>query len=217
MILSESDCLIYAPSVEQTGEILLGSILQVQAIIESKIGRSLEMTEYTEKKSLNRELQNTYLSYFPIVNPPVPTVKIRSGNTLTRSRQGVPISDWQELTEDEYTLDSDGLINLNMESIHQNYLSYFYGYNEYKFNKISTEIEVTYSAGVNFTLNTSEVKMLKAAAGAILAYIDSPNFKGVSSLEVPFREFKISYSSSSPATVPDSLFLPFMKYKPVVL
>lgn len=219
-ILTPSDAGIYAPDVTLTGDALDSALLYVQALIESEKGanRPLEITSFTERKQVNLNAQTVYLSYVPVLEEPSPVIKVRTGNIQNMVRDVIPVGDWQTLEPDTYTLDVDGRLNFN-----ENYYHYFnYGYygssGYYKHHYVS-ECELTYSSGWDFTQNTPEINQLKASAGRILSWVygqNSGSYQGVKRLKVPFKEFEVEWSDKQlPGTIPDDLFLTFIKYRPI--
>lgn len=219
MILSEADTYIYAPNVKLTGDVLLGAIEFIQSVIESDLGcnRSIEVTEYTEKLTINLITQSFYLKYLPIINPPEPVIKVRlGGNIQDRFRRVVPVGSWLELTSDQYILDSDGLVSLNGSN-----LNFYTNYSKPSSRNTAyfSTAEATYSAGLDFTQSIPSINFFKACAGKILEFVtNSGTFQGVEELQVPFDEFRIKYSTElSVGQIPSELLRPFKKLTPVGL
>ncbi|MDJ0579083.1 hypothetical protein [Crocosphaera sp.] len=221
-ILTPADANTYAPDVTLTGDALNSALLFVQSIIESGKGanRPLEVTEFQERKDVNIKAQTVYFSHTPVLTEPTPVIKVRLGNIMDFSRNVISIGDWVTVEDDAYTLDIDGRLNFNKNFYRQ--FSYgFLGTRGHFGRHYTSECELTYSSGLDFTQNTFEINQLKAAAGKILSYIEGNNsmpYKGNKRLKVPFREFEVESSDKVlPGTIPDELFLSFVKYRPVIL
>lgn len=76
-----------------------------------------------------------------------------------------------------------------------------------------TEIKATYTSGFDFTKNTYLERAIKSAIAAILSYQQSSNYQGIAETEIA-GEYRVRYASSGmPATIPESLLLPFRKYR----
>lgn len=207
MILTPCDLAKYAPSVRLEGEALTGLLEYLQTIVESDAGanRSLEITEHTEKITLNFKLQNFWLSYFPLVTPPEPLIKVRMANAQDSFRRGISAFDWIVLNNEQYQIDFDSQVHLQPSAIAQSY-----GWGR---QFIFTEAQVTYSAGIDFTQDTAEVRSLKAACGQILTYMtNNQAYLGISAVNI-VGEHSVQYNVTKAGEIPSSLLTPFKKYK----
>jgi len=123
---------------------------------------------------------------------------------------------WKVLTPDDYTIDVDGQIHLS--TVYGRSWGYGHSWNTREPFPEFSEADVEYSAGIDFTQDTRQVRQLKAAFGRVLDWVcNTGSFKGVTSVELPFEELKISYGSGQLGTVPNDLLLVFRKYRPVSL
>lgn len=203
MILTEADIAKYAPLVTLTGDALTGALIYLQALIESDrcAGRSLEMQQYTEKSRVHLKTQTVWLSNSPLVNPPEPIIKVRLAHVQDRFRRVMLAQDWTTLTPEQYQIDRDGQIILR---------NAMRGWTTSLNSVASSEAEVTYTAGLDFTQDTPEVNRLKAAAGQLLMFVvKSGVFKGISS-----ESYSSEYSVNYIGDLPGFLTIPFWKYRP---
>ena len=229
-LLNVNDALTFVPSWSSLDGAQLGSLINlINYTIESPSGanRALGITQYTEIKSLAVKVQNTFLSFRPLVfNSSVdPTSRIsftgndlykahfqvRIGNMLNYYGRGVPVQDWRTLDNNMVQIDTNGLLSLFLTQ------TYFYNYPEFSqsIRPVATEIRCQYWAGLNFTKPTPEITNLKIAACEIGKYLQSKQYSGVSSIQGPFDDLTVSFNSSEASAykVPDYLLLPFRKYR----
>lgn len=209
-ILTSSDISIYAPSVTLEGDALTGVITQAQALAESSLGanRPLELTEFTEVKRVNRSLQTVYLSYFPVAASPVPLLSVRFGNVRSRFGRPVGISDWHELSADDYELDPTGQLNLSQSSA--------FWARAVSTGSVSTEIKATYIAGFDFTVDSYEVRQIKSVVGSVIAFQQSEGSgQGLKSFDYD-GEYKKSFFGNSDYmySAPPGLLSQLHKYRP---
>jgi len=212
MILEYSDLTTYAPNLVVTEEEILPQLYYVQMLIENEANRNLEVTEYIEKLPLSSKFQNCQLTFSPIINPPVPVVQARLANVETTLYQGYPPTDWLTIDPANYLIDSDRMLSLkggiSSESIYLPVAAY-HAHRQY-----FTEVQVTYSAGIDFSLATQEVKIIKSAAASLLNYIRSVQFQGVEMIQVPFDEFRVKFTAGiMPGVVPKELTAMFRAYR----
>lgn len=207
-ILTSDELSSYAPS-------LVGNanadqlILVAQAFVESPQGanRKLELTEYQEIKRINQFKKNVFCSYLPIASDPALVLEVRYNNQPTLFGRQSSVTDWQTVTDDKYIIDKHGKINF------RSVLNYGY----YAF---PNEAQMTYTAGFDFTSDDAEVITIKTLLGQILEYQQKDIYKGRQSLSIS-GEASVANAFftglKQPYQIPDSLILPFKKYRPVGL
>lgn len=228
MILTEDDLPIYAPGVSLVDDEFRGAIRRLESIIESDIGagRPLEIQERVEQGTVLKNTQYFLLRQYPIDLTVTPIIKVRAGGSVSDGwRRGVTPGEWLTLTSEQYQLDSDGSVFLNPEVIGL-YLDNGWDRNNWGKGRyiqesdrggILTAYHATYTAGYVFETNTptAEVEKIKAAAGAILGYVQQSSvFAGISEVQVPFDEFRIKYAIGSTASdvigkIPEEMLRPF--------
>ena len=162
-ILTEAELSVYAPDVTLTGVILAAKLAAIQAILEGPKGaqRSLELTEYNEIKDVRKRLQTCQLSYWPIVDDPLPVIQIRTGNVLTRYNSPVALGEWVEIDNPLDFLDHTGQVNLSRASG-----GFRLGTGE------ATQINAVYTSGLDFSVGTTDPDaiQIKQLAAAILDF-----------------------------------------------
>jgi hypothetical protein len=222
MIFTPDDLFLFAPGVVLTDEALEGAISFVETIVEGDRGadRPLEIVRHREKLRVNLKFQNFRLTYVspstPIAEDPEPVIKVRLGNVTDGFNRAIAPDNWKVLTPDDYTIDVDGQIHLS--TVYGRSWGYGHSWNTREPFPEFSEADVEYSAGIDFTQDTRQVRQLKAAFGRVLDWVcNTGSFKGVTSVELPFEELKISYGSGQLGTVPNDLLLVFRKYRPVSL
>jgi hypothetical protein len=230
-LLNLNDALTFVPSWSSLDGTQLGSLINlINYTIESPSGanRALGITQYTELKKLTLKVQNTFLSYRPLVfNSTVdPSSQISfSGNDLYKAQfqiriadalnyfgRGVPVQPWIKLdNKDMIQVEGNGQLSLFLTQ------AYFYNYPEFtqSIRMIATEIRCQYWAGLDFTKTTPELTNLKIAACEVGKYLQSKQYSGVSSIQGPFDDLTVGFNSSgaSAYSVPDYLLLPFRRYR----
>jgi hypothetical protein len=209
-ILTAADKPIYFPSVLLTGAELDGAIAATQNLIEAHLNRPLEIRQYHEVRKLHQSMSFCRLSYLPIWKMPAPTIEGRFTGGLNRNFRRVPATDWVLIRSADYELERSGRLQLR-QGAGARLTSWVPGF-------AINEIRATYQAGVNFAVDSAEVKRLKSAAAAILTYSLSDLFKGITERSVD-KEYSVRYGANSgsgllPGTVPESYFAPFQRYKP---
>ena len=230
-LLTVNDALTFVPSWSSLDGAQLGSLVNlINYTIESPSGanRALGITQYTELKRLTLKIQNTFLSFRPLVfNPTVdPTSQIIfTGNDLYKAHfqiriadalnyygRAVPVQPW-------LTLDNKNMVQVETNGQLSLFLTQAYFYNFPEFSQsirtIATEIRCQYWAGLDFTKTTPELTNLKIAACEIGKYLQSKQYSGVSSIQGPFDDLTVGFNSSGASAykVPDYLLLPFRRYR----
>ena len=208
-ILTTQELTTYAPTVAGGTEV---NILIAQAAIEAWLGFPIEQAERVEILPLTARSKTTQLSYHPIADTPVPVIEIRQGNERDRLDRQSGVTDWVTLQSGDYVLDATGLLSLNIVNS-----AVSFGVTSIN----ATDLRATYTAGLDFTQDTPEIKALKAATGQIITYQDSDHFKtGVTELRVD-KQFQKKWATNSSSNgvsaagqVPELFFRPFQKYKP---
>ncbi|EKU98116.1 hypothetical protein Lepto7375DRAFT_7377 [Leptolyngbya sp. PCC 7375] len=208
-ILTTQELATYAPTVANATEV---DILIAQAAIESWLGFPIEQQERIEILQLTTRSKTTQLSYYPITETPAPVIEVRQGNERDRFDRQSVVTDWFTLEAGDYILDATGLLSLNILNS-----AVSFGFNLIK----ATDLRATYTAGLDFTQDTPEIKALKAATGQILTYQASDRFKsGITEIRVD-NQFQKKWGSSSGSNgmsaagqTPELFFRPFQKYKP---
>lgn len=220
-LLTADELSTYAPglSVDNPG----AAIAQAQSAVEGPMGanRPLEKQSFTEILRLSSvRLQTVYLTYAPIDTSTIPTIRVRSGNTLNRYNRTLPLSDWTTLNADDYTLDVTGRLNLNITG--RSYFGTGFNSGYLTTQRVSIEIEATYTGGLDFTQSTAEINQLKYALGQIIAYQQSDFYKsGLQQIDIK-NEIRLQYAVASGSggggaavgQVPGSLLQLFKKYRP---
>lgn len=216
MILTVQELRNYSPTLSILGDLESeGLILRSQSLCESSLGanRELEIKNYQEIKTLINNLQ-VPLIFTPIIN--VTSVEIKYNNLFT-SFCGLSVNQgWEVLPAEEYTVNENYL-----EINHQNIYSFNNYGNNYRNNcrnnyrggrpRVTQEIRVSYSAGLDFSLATQEILKIKSLISSIA--------------EVMYREQKIIKEESSQGAKivyqdfkdlkPYANYLPlFYKYRP---
>ena len=217
-ILTPADLLTYAPSVPAA--LALGAISQAQATAEGPAGanRPLEKQVFTEILRVSSvRLQSLYLTRLPIDFEAAITIQVRTGNVLQSYGRPMPLGNWQTLTSDQYNLDPTGQLSLNIGT------SNFYGaygfYGGRSQSRISTEVQATYTTGLDFSGSSAEVVALKYALGQVIEFQNSAAFKtGVTEIDL-FRRTKVKFQlpetiGNSSSRTPADLLFPFKKYQP---
>lgn len=216
-VFTSDDVSLFAPSVTLTGDALDGAILFVLSQVEGDRGadRPLEIVRHREKLSVNLKFQNFRLSYVSILTPlatePAPVIKVRLANATDRFNRAISPNDWKELAPEDYRIDIDGQIHLSTT------YSRSWGGVGYRGREPYpefSEADVEYSAGIDFSQDTRQVRQLKAAFGRVLDWVcNTGSYRGVTAVELPFEELKITYGSGQLGTIPDDLMLAFHKYR----
>lgn len=160
-ILTPSEKNLYFPDCPISGTGLVAAIARAQMTAESAKGcnRPLELQAFTEVRRLNRSLHSCQLTRFPIALTPTPIVEARCGGFKDGFGRSHPVTPWQTLTAEQYTLDYEtGQLHLLASS-------------ELGFvGLIFSEVRSTYTSGFDFSLATPKVLEIKAAVAAILIY-----------------------------------------------
>lgn len=237
-ILSPSDRYTYLPTSTLTDEALTALVLQAQVMIEGPLGanRPLEVTSYTE--ALYMAGNAARLGYVPVLASPAPVVQIRSGPGGAGFGRNDSTDPWYTLDSDVYEIDTTlGEIRLQQGAAgwggtggYGYYAPYAgdYSYAGGVSNPVEalpdSQLRITYSAGFDFTADTAEVRQLKAAAAALVAYLGSNTFKGIEEVQTQ-REGRIRYVRTQgyngafgvgPGQVPEAMMMPFQRYRPRV-
>lgn len=219
-ILNDDDILKYCPSLANligTDE-LEGKLDYAQSLVESTLGcnREIEIKVWTEKINYvysSPRRNEFYLSYTPVDLTYVPIIEIRKGfdpvhseyallNSLYYDDNVYPyyrrvLDEYELLVPDDFTLYQNGELLIHKASLVR-------------------DIRIEYKSGLDFSLDTQEIRIFKSAVGNLLNFISNDaSYQGVKSVEVPFDEYKIEFNSKSePFAIPDILLLPFKKYRP---
>lgn len=220
-ILSDDDILKYAPSLANLigTEELDGKLDYVQSLVESSLGcdREIELKIWTEKINYvysTPRRNEFYLAYTPIDLTYVPTIEIRKGldpvhseyallNSLYYDDNVYPyyrttnLDEYETLEPDDYTLYQNGELLINKASLVR-------------------DIRIEYKSGLDFSLDTQEIRSFKSAVGNLLSFItNDASYQGVKTVEVPFDEYKIEFNAKGePFVIPPQLMLFFKKYRP---
>lgn len=198
-ILTPADKPIYFPDIAPDSDTLMGAILRAQALAESAIGanRPLELTSHTEVSYVAN--YSCILSRFPIHESPPPILAARCGGHKDGFGRVAPVSPFFPLVQSDFFLDAEsGRIDL---------------WGTTRAGNI-TSIRATYYSGFDFSQNTPDCRQIKAAVAAILNYQHCNVFQGLQQVSVE-GEYKVAYSTGvDPGIVPESLLIPFRKYRP---
>ena len=206
-ILTTSELATYAPGVTGGTDV---DIMIAQSAIDAWLGYPIEQAERVEILSLTARSKTVQLSYHPIASSPVAVIEVRQGNARDRLDRQSVVTDWHALASGDYVLDATGLISLNILNS-----AVTFGFT---LDSV-TQIRATYTAGLDFTQDNTEINALKAAVGQIITYQkNSPQFTtGIRRLRVD-NQFDKEFSSSGnaemlPGQTPEALFKPFQTYK----
>jgi len=145
VILTASDQANYFPNVSQTGAALDGLLHFAQATCEGSYGsnRLLELQQFTHILTVNTVFYTATIPLMPIASSPLPTLETR---VHRKHLNGYTLSDWQAVNQ--FTIDYEiGQLNLGLPA---------------------TEAKLTYRAGFDFSIDTPEVRSIKAIAGVIV-------------------------------------------------
>lgn len=212
MILTVQELRNYSPTLSILGDLESeGLILRSQSLCESSLGanRELEIKNYQEIKTLINNLQIP-LIFTPIIN--VASVEIKYNNLFT-SFGGLSVNQgWEVLPEEEYTVNENYL-----EINHQNVYSFNnnnyngYGRRNGRTEKVTQEIRINYSAGLDFSLTSQEILKIKSLVATVaeVMYREQKIIKEESSqgAKIVYRDFK--------DLKPYANYLPlFYKYRP---
>lgn len=167
-ILTAADKDLYFPDVCQSGDALVGLMARAENFLQSAWGtdRMLERRSFTEYRDFGRMSDRCYdqpyhygarghlnyrhlwLSNFPVeLADPAPVIRYKG-----RINQGFgrgALLEWQTLEPSAYELTVDGRLDLGM-------------------SLDIAALEVTYTAGYDFTQETPDTIALKIAAGLLL-------------------------------------------------
>ena len=182
-ILTEADRAIFFPRVTATGNELTGLILATQTMIESKIGRTLDIKNYVQTtKTVNAIAQ---IQYTPVVTiTKVETRQLRR-NPYSYTRSFSSRNSWVEILPEGYEFDEEAQVIELLSS--GSYLD---------LPQSEIQIRVTYPAGFDFTDNTdTDVLKIKSIAGQMLQFVALPSAtKGISSVSVDYQS--VSYGGT---------------------
>lgn len=219
MILTEAELSAYAPGVDVASR--AGAILLAQLAAESAQGanRPLEKQQFSQILTLSSaRLGVVQLPYAPVHPEDAVTVEVRLGNIRDRYHRSVPLSDWRTLSAEEYRLDETGQLNLHLGGGSNFALGYGHGLRPSGIT--ATQARVTYFAGLDFSINSLEVQVLKAALGQIISYQQSaPYTMGATVVDLK-QEYRVQFGSATGSNsagagqVPDAFLLPFRRYRP---
>ena len=220
-ILNDDDILKYCPSLADligTDE-LEGKLDYVQSLVESSLAcnREIELKVWTEKINYvysSPRRNEFYLSYTPVDLTYEPTIEIRKGHDPVHSEYALlnslyyddnvypyyrtsNLDEYETLEPDDYSLYQNGELLIHKASLVR-------------------DIRIEYKSGLDFSLDTQEIRNFKSAVGNLLNFItNDASYQGVKTVEVPFDEYKIEFNSKSePFVIPSILLLPFKKYRP---
>lgn len=221
-ILTEDDLFIYAPSLVPLigSDALIGKLAYLQSIIESPIAcnRAIELNIFDENITYTNSnpAHNTFfLAYTPVDLTYIPTIEIRLGadpvhsnyallssqyhGVLPPYNRAYPLGYYETLTVDDYTLFQNGELRIDKHTLIR-------------------DLRISYQAGLNFSLNTQEIKAFKSASGNLLQFVHTSGaYQGIQEIDVPFDEYRIKYSTGSgsePYSIPPQLLSFFKKYSP---
>lgn len=198
-ILTEADKSIYFPDVCQTDDALTGLIRRAENFVQSGLGsdRPLQRQQFIERKDwgqfagLRQGLAQqwsphqaglwgrnghygeelVWLANFPVeLEDPAPVVRYKG---MDRSWGRSNVLDWQTLDTDSYEITADGRLTIASA------------------NTIAS-LEVTYTAGFDFEVESSDVINIKIATGMVLtrlARTDPDATKNQDLTLEPFQEW----------------------------
>ncbi|MGL4947082.1 MAG: hypothetical protein ACRC4X_05390 [Cetobacterium sp.] len=137
----------------------------MQVLAEGSWGarRPLELQSVTQKIKINRVYQNARLPYWPIADLPAPIVKVRHGQPANRWGRFHGVTPWYFLDDPQYWIEENGKIHLH--------ISHNFSWGHEVGSSNVTELEVTYTAGFDFTQDTPDVRLIKAVVGNLAGFL----------------------------------------------
>ena len=211
-ILTTAELAIYAPGISATNAAALISQAQIVAEGPQGANRPLEKASVTEiLKVRSGSIQSIYLSRFPVDSTASKTFKVRLGNVRTRYHRAVPLGDWRTLSEDEYILDFTGKLSLNVGQS-----TFFRNYDVGQNRVVATEVEATYTGGLDFTESTSEIESIKYALGQLIEFQQSDGYrsdKKVIDIDKRIRVENFDRTAPGKTRIPQDLLTIFQKYR----
>jgi hypothetical protein len=195
-ILTAADQPTYFPTVTQTGAALTGLMTLAQSLCESsyRANRPLELQAFKEIISINPQYRVGVLTYYPIAPSPdlvVETLLTSSGNRFGRS----VLDAWQTVEAGDYRLDAET--------------------GELWLTSHATKARVAYSAGLDFEVDSPDVKRIKSIASQILAYFANYKVGLDSYLSNPPGDAGVeSYNLVRPDQYLSAILLPLRIYQP---
>lgn len=203
--LSPEECLLYAPSINLSGDALQTAIEISQMVVEGVNGadRPLSATSITKVIKIPQD-NRILLPITPLLATPAPVVKLR-GSDLAPRFGSYSSQEWEVLSNDSYVVDYDNneiaLLGLNRLFYRTNSSA---NANNFRRNQRQPtaphgqrQVKITYSSGIDFTQNTPEANRLKMALASIVALRTSAQSQGVKSVDISDEEYKVVYASQS--------------------
>jgi hypothetical protein len=150
----------YLGELNLFGDELLAAIRTALLLAEGLSGarRSLSVTQYTETHTLSRETRSFFPSMMPILADPVPTVRLKASGSNSFGRT-ISASQWVTLTSEQFEIDSY-LGQVQILDTYETYLE----------NRYLDRVEITYSSGFDFDVETPETATIKQAIANIIRW-----------------------------------------------
>lgn len=181
-----------------TSTTLDGLLIIAQTLCESDYGanRPLELQSFTDIVELYQSSGIALVKRSPLIS--VTSVSIR-----TKSFFGNSNSEWQLLTSDQYSVDTE-INQININALDN------WGMSGHR-RSLPSEAKITYTSGFDFGTDTSqEANNIRSVCGRIVSYMEQPISIGKANItdEVGFQAFVSGDSFLG------LFLLPLAKYRP---
>ena len=173
-VLTEADKQRYFPSINLTGNVLIGFLARVQTYAESDWGanRRLELQDTTDIVNVNFQVQTAQFPLIPVNS--VSLVEARQRSQRNRFGRVIRTTGWVTLEPNTYQLNEAG-----SGRIHLNFVEQFYFGRE---SGIADQLRITYNTGFEFDENfdsngipqniiSKEAIEIKTAIGSFAEYL----------------------------------------------
>lgn len=161
-ILTSSDKSKYFSEVVATSTTLDGLLIIAQAMCESTYGadRPLEITTFTDIVDLYPASGIALIKRSPVIAVSTVSVRRKVNNFGSSS------SEWQLLTSNEYSVDTE---------INQVNINYSNNWGMLGARRSPMQAKITYTSGFDFSTDTSqEANNIRAICGRIVSYMEQP-------------------------------------------
>jgi hypothetical protein len=197
-ILTSSDKSKYFSEVVATSTTLDGLLIIAQAMCESTYGadRPLELQSFTDIVDLYPASGIALIRRSPVISVSSVSVRRKVNN------YGSSSSEWQLLTSNEYSVDTE---------INQVNINYSDSWQMLGARRSPMQAKITYTSGFDFSTDTSqEANNIRSICGRIVSYMEQPIAIGKANItdDVGFQAY---VNSSSFLSV---FLLPLVKYRP---
>ncbi len=196
--MTSSDKSKYFSEVVATSTTLDGLLIIAQAMCESTYGadRPLELQSFTDIVDLYPASGIALIRRSPVISVSSVSVRRKVNN------YGSSSSEWQLLTSNEYSVDTE---------INQVNINYSDSWQMLGARRSPMQAKITYTSGFDFSTDTSqEANNIRSICGRIVSYMEQPIAIGKANItdDVGFQAY---VNSSSFLSV---FLLPLVKYRP---